>query len=403
MSTTDMPISPRIRRLQDGIVAGGEGALAAFWQDAMQQGGPLIEELEGDRRFALVTFLWRDADPSACPSVVSTFAGSGDGAAMTHIVGTDVWFRTYRVPRNTLETYQIAVNNEHRLDPLNTHVHVFPDDSENNFTGWQSSILRMPDAPSQRWSECLPGVPSGELTSHRLTSAILGDERRVWLYTPHGYQSEHGPYNFLLLFDGWLYLHLIPTPVILDNLIAAGRIPPLVAVLVGSARDPMRNRDLCCYPPYTAFLTEEVIPWVRERRDIASEPQRCIIGGASAGGLAAAFVGLRAPERFGNILSNSGYFSWKPEDELEYEWIARQYAELPRQPLQFYLDAGYYETGAPDSTEASILLSNRHLRNVLRAQGYVVHYQEFGGGHNTMNWRGTLADGLLALIGTSQT
>jgi enterochelin esterase-like enzyme len=39
------------------------------------------------------------------------------------------------------------------------------------------------------------------------------------------------------------------------------------------------------------------------------------------------------------------------------------------------------------------------MRDVLLAKGYEVHYQMFVGGHDYVNWRGTLADGLLALIG----
>jgi enterochelin esterase family protein len=47
---------------------------------------------------------------------------------------------------------------------------------------------------------------------------------------------------------------------------------------------------------------------------------------------------------------------------------------------------------------AGILLPNRHLRDVLRAKGYDVEYREFPGGHDPVNWRGTLADGLIALF-----
>ena len=33
------------------------------------------------------------------------------------------------------------------------------------------------------------------------------------------------------------------------------------------------------------------------------------------------------------------------------------------------------------------------------AKGYDVHYHEFPGGHDRLTWRGSLADGLLSLIG----
>jgi enterochelin esterase family protein len=45
------------------------------------------------------------------------------------------------------------------------------------------------------------------------------------------------------------------------------------------------------------------------------------------------------------------------------------------------------------------LAASQHMRDVLRAKGYEVQYQEFSTGHNALNWQGTLATGLLALLG----
>jgi enterochelin esterase-like enzyme len=42
-------------------------------------------------------------------------------------------------------------------------------------------------------------------------------------------------------------------------------------------------------------------------------------------------------------------------------------------------------------------------RDVLLAKGYEVHYQQPVGGHDTVSWRGTFADGLLALLGKEKT
>ena len=57
------------------------------------------------------------------------------------------------------------------------------------------------------------------------------------------------------------------------------------------------------------------------------------------------------------------------------------------------------ETGATPDKGPNMVIVNRHMRDVLQAKGYFVHYREFNGGHEYLNWRGTLADALLALVG----
>ena len=201
----------------------------------------------------------------------------------------------------------------------------------------------------------------------------------------------------MLLFDGWACIHLIPAPTILDNLLAEDRIPPLIAIMPDSFSQEIRDRELACYPPFVDFLTEELMPWTRQHYHITSKPGDVIVGGSSLGGLAAAFAGYRRADMFGNVLSQSGSFGWKPDDDPQFEWLRRQFAVSPALPLQFYLDTGLLETIAWRSNRPSGLAANRHLRDVLQAKGYPVHYAEFSGGHDYLRLRGTLADGLIAL------
>jgi enterochelin esterase family protein len=63
------------------------------------------------------------------------------------------------------------------------------------------------------------------------------------------------------------------------------------------------------------------------------------------------------------------------------------------------MDAGVFEVDSR-GTGGAILEPSRHMRDVLLAKGYEVHYQQFNSGHDYLNWRGTLADGLIALVGT---
>jgi enterochelin esterase-like enzyme len=124
------------------------------------------------------------------------------------------------------------------------------------------------------------------------------------------------------------------------------------------------------------------------------------IGGYSLGGVAGPCAGLRHPETFGLILSQSGSYWFEPTraDYAEPNWLARQFAESKKLPLRLYMDAGTNEVDL-NGGGGGILATNRQLRDVLRAKGYDVYYQEFAGDHDYINWRGTLADGLIALLG----
>ena len=59
-----------------------------------------------------------------------------------------------------------------------------------------------------------------------------------------------------------------------------------------------------------------------------------------------------------------------------------------------FLESKPTPTGFPGQ-----LLSNRHLRNVLHAKGYELHYEEQMHGHDSMPWQGVFAEGLMTLIG----
>jgi enterochelin esterase-like enzyme len=81
----------------------------------------------------------------------------------------------------------------------------------------------------------------------------------------------------------------------------------------------------------------------------------------------------------------------------ETNWLAKQFLASPKVQATFYLDAGTFETDASGSG-SGILENSRHLRDVLRAKGYDVHYRQFSGGHDFLGWRATLGDTLIALL-----
>ncbi len=220
---------------------------------------------------------------------------------------------------------------------------------------------------------------------------------RVWVYTPPGYDAHRAqPYDLVVAFDGEEYLETIPLPAILDQM------TPAVAVLIDNGGDGARIAELGNSAKYARFVGEDVVDWMRAHYNVTRDPHRTLITGSSAGGLGAAYVALKYPERFGNVVSQSGAF-WRGNEgsnEAPYEWLTGQYARAPKRDIRFVLEVGSLETrGALGGAAPSILEANRHLHAVLVEKGYDVTYKEVAGGfHAPESWRKTLADDLALLL-----
>ncbi len=409
-------VSPRLIALRERLAAGDSAALDRFWQEVRAQGTPLVEPVPETPGQVLVTFLWRAEPDTVNAYALSELDRTLEGGRMERMPGTDVYCKSYRVRSDARFTYSLSINDSEvplhlvdwengregekrsitfRPDPLNPRR--FPEDPGVP-DAFVSSLVELPDAAPQPWREPRPDVPAGTLAREVFRSEMLKNARLVQIYTPPGYRADGEPYDLLLLFGGRSYSVEVPAPVILDNLLAAKRIRPLVAVLVASPGLEVRNVELSCHPPFVDFLVDELLPWVRQRYHVTADPGRTTVGGFSLGGLTAAFAALRRPDVFGNVLSQSGSFWWKPKDDPEPEWLTRQLAVSPKVPVRFYVEVGVLENG-PKNEGPSMLMVNRHLRDVLTAKGYEVIYREFSGDHQSTSWRGTLADALQALYG----
>ena len=425
--------SPRVSALKAAIEGATPGSIDSFWKEVEKEGAPIIEPLSGDNKNRLVTFLWRGTPDTRNVLVIRMpyLGGAPDDYFMDRLGDTSVWYKTISVGIKSRFEYSLAPNVPRirpvsqgvddnaiamiaaaaRPDPLNPKRWRVDRQSVDAPEYHGTSIVEMPGAPAQPWLVERPGVPAGQIEKRRFKSALLKDEREIAVYLPPGYSRSDKPYPLLLLFDEIAYLGdrkqivLVPTPTILDNLIAANRIPAMVALLVGNAPGA-RDRELACNPAFSDSLSSELLPWAHGLYNFTADPRQTVVGGSSFGGLAATCAGLHHSEVFGNILSQSGSFMWVPaksdsadaDTEPEPNWVARQFIASARLPLRFYLDAGSEEFDLSGSGR-SILLSNRTLRDVLLAKGYEVHFQEFAGGHDYLSWRGTLADGLIALMG----
>jgi len=242
----------------------------------------------------------------------------------------------------------------------------------------------------------------GETIEITIPSKTYPNGRHAWVYTPAGYPGScRGDCNLIVMFDGSMYLGAMPLPEFLDSLIAAKRTDPTVAILFDNGAPPGRLEDLANSQQFAAFVANELIPWVRAHYAVTHAGDHTIIGGSSAGGLGAAYIALKYPTIFGNVLSQSGAF-WRgnePSNNPPYEWLTQQYAASTKVNVRFFLDVGALETGgALGGAAPSLRDANRHLRDVLEAKGYKVNYFEVPNGqHSPDTWRTRLPVGIVTL------
>lgn len=163
----------------------------------------------------------------------------------------------------------------------------------------------------------------GALETLRYDSDVTGTTREATVYLPPGY-AHNQPYPVLYLLHGiggdrHEWTRGVQAHAILDNLIAAGRIDPLIAVFPnGRARADDRVPDQVFHPDaiaaFAAFeqdLTHHLIPAVQARYATLDQAEHRALAGLSMGGGQALNFGLAHLDTFGWI----GAFSAAPNTE----------------------------------------------------------------------------------------
>ena len=219
--------------------------------------------------------------------------------------------------------------------------------------------------------------------------------RKVEVYIPQQYvDGTDAP--VMVVHDGPGYTYFVKTA--LDNLIADGRLPAIVAIMVdngggdsiGSQRgleyDTMSDR-------YARFIEEEVFPAVLVQGDIAAaypnlaftkHPEGRATMGCSSGGAAALTMGWFRPDLFRRIFTYSGTFvdQQNPEaaEEKAYPFGAWEYHENlienePKKPLRIFLQASEHDLGEnnDEGSHHNWIMANERMAEDLAAKGY--HYR----------------------------
>jgi enterochelin esterase family protein len=291
-----------------------------------------------------------------------------------------IWYCTLILPRDAYMEYAFydRVTQEKFLDPLNRRTVSNGLSSRNNF-------FYMPQTMPSPFSVRRADIPVGALTSQRVETRWLRDdhEREIYLYRP----PVKEPVPLLVVYDGQDYLQRGKLTTMVENLMADGRIQPVaMAFLPNGGR--WRNVEYACSDATLLWLDQIILPLSNEKLnliDIDTQPGAFGVLGASLGGTMSLYTGLRMPDVFGKVITQSGAFMIESRDFAVVDLIRHRLAH----DINIWMDIGKLDV---------LLKDNQNMHRLLQEKEYAVSYREFSGGHNYTAWRDDLWHGLEALF-----
>jgi enterochelin esterase-like enzyme len=257
---------------------------------------------------------------------------------------------------------------------------------------YRASELHVPGPASLSWE--IAAVPHGEIHHHFYKSAVVGDDRDFYVYTPPGYDPRgKQTYPVLYLLHGFsddasAWTAVGRANVILDNLIAQGKAKPMLMVMPlgygepkvltpnsGVFRDPaitQRNFD-----NFREALLTEVIPQVESKYLVNKDRNSRAIAGLSMGGSESLLTGLNNLNQFAWIgaFSSGGIIQ-----EFDKAFPALD-AKANQQLRLLWIACG---------TEDRLIDINRNFRAWLGSKGIQHVDIETPGAHTWMVWRRNL-------------
>ncbi len=252
--------------------------------------------------------------------------------------------------------------------------------------------LHVPGATPQPWE--VADVPHGVLHHHFYKSAVVGDQRDYYVYTPPGYEANSKQkYPVLYLLHGYSddsggWTSVGYANVIVDNLIAQAKAKPMIIVMTLGYGAPemlqkkwnawedtdLRDRN---FAKFREALLVEVMPQIAKQYRISTKQQGTAIAGLSMGGAESLITGLNNPDKFGWV----GAFSSGGLGGDIAKWFPTVDTRTNEKMKLLWISCG---------TADSLIQPNRDLVNWLRGRGVKVKFVEVPGEHTWMVWRRNL-------------
>lgn len=250
------------------------------------------------------------------------------------------------------------------------------------------------------------GVPKGKLIDFDITSEKIypGSFHVCKLYIPAGYDPGRA-YPFMLFLDGVrIYLTgMVNANVVLDNLIAEGRIPAMIGIFLdpgdngdgepyytGGFSSPVSNRSReydSIDDSFVRFLSEELLPKVAGSYNLSTKAEdHCICGSSTAANGAFNAAWLRT-DVFSKVVCHVGNFTAVRGGDIQPDRIRKN----AKKPLRVFIQDGKNDLNC---LMGDLVLANMTMASALEYRGYDYKYVLGDGGHSLEHAGAILPDTL---------
>jgi len=287
-----------------------------------------------------------------------------------------VWSLTLGPLPPNLYTYDLQVDGVRTFDPKNPRFK----ESQNGI----SNIVEVTGPETDYIA--VKNVPHGRVETVWYPSASLGMTRRLHVWTPPGYAGMKTRLPVLYLLHGGGDNDASWTTVgranfILDNLLAEGKIKPMVVVMP-AGHVPGKGLTMGAGPaqdPFATDLVKDIIPFVEKNYHVSAKREHRALAGLSMGGIQTMNIALWNPELFSYVLPlSTGYF---PPVLAEVESKHSQVLKNPQinQWKLFWIAMGGEKDIAYTNNKNTMALFDKY--------GIKYQYTEVPGGHSFLAWR----------------
>ncbi|HWE94330.1 MAG TPA: alpha/beta hydrolase-fold protein [Tepidisphaeraceae bacterium] len=175
----------------------------------------------------------------------------------------------------------------------------------------------------------------------------------------------------------------------LDNLIAAHKVPAMVAISIGNGSGDAQGSERgleydTMSGLYAEFVEKEVLPLVEKECNVklTKDPEARATMGCSSGGSCALIMAWYHPDLYHRVLTTSGTFvnqQWPFNPETRggaWELHEHLIPNSPPKPLRIWMEVGDSDLLNPNIMRDNMhdwVVANEHTAKALAAKGY--HYQ----------------------------